>query len=69
MEKFKNVGELMFLSGFSKTYHVTIASLSKRKNRYSFCHYCSWKSQRKTTEVKKQGCKRFQPNQNYEKVY
>ena len=33
MEKFKNVGEIMFLSGTSKTYHTTIASLPKRKNQ------------------------------------
>ena len=36
LNKWKNSkmlgGELMFLSGTSKTYHATIASLPKRKN-------------------------------------
>ena len=57
MEKIRNVVELKFLSQTFKTYHATIASLSIRKNRYSFCCHCSSESQRKTTEAEKQRCK------------
>ena len=35
MEKFKNVGELMFLSRTFRTYHATITSISKRRNTVS----------------------------------
>ena len=59
LNKWKNSKMLvnLLLSGTSKTYHATIAS--KRKNRYSFCCHCSWKSQRKTTDVKKKDVKDF----------
>ena len=57
----------MFLSQTFKTYHATIPSLSKRKNQYSFCGHCSWKSQRKITDVKNKDVNDFNQIKTMEK--